>query len=70
MSAPSRSYNTKQPKDGWLYRGISNRTQLDLKVGDVFRDDGFGSTTIDKSFAQDGRATNGSYGLTGWWWCR
>ena len=51
-AAPIKSYDTKQPKDGWLYRGISNRTQLDLKEGDEFRDDGFGSTTIHKSFAQ------------------
>jgi hypothetical protein len=61
-AAPIINYNTKQPKDGWLYRGISNRTPLDLKVGDEFIDDAFGSFTINKDFAQQWARAKGPGG--------
>jgi hypothetical protein len=61
-AAPIINYKTKQPKDAWLYRGISNRTQFELKEGDEFVDDGFGSTTIYKSFAQEWARSKGAGG--------
>jgi hypothetical protein len=51
-SGPIIDYRSKQPKEAWLYRGISNREQFDLKEGDVFQDNGFISTSVHRSFAE------------------
>ena len=59
---PFKDYNSKQPKEAWVYRGIDNRHQLDVKVGDVVKDDAFQSATINKTFAQEWARNRGPGG--------